>query len=581
MSHPTKFIKVITPIALAISLAACGGGGDFGDSGSKGTGTSTGAGSGTSTGTTQVLTKMDNMEIGLTTLSAGGSTGVTVRLRNEKNDLFTEDATVSFSSACASNGSSEIKPSLSSKTGVFTVTYTAKGCEGADRITARVGGLEASGIVNVSPANLGAVEFVSAEPQNILLDGMSAAGKQHTSTVKFQIKNDVGGPLANADVTFKLLTNTAGDGGVSLSTTIGKTDNNGFVSTIVRAGTLHTTVRVQATVDKGGFKISSESSNLVISTGIADQNSLSLSLSNLNPAAWDHFGVEVDVNIIASDRYNTPVPDGTAVAFYTELGQIAPFCATVDGRCTVKWRSSNPRDRAINDINYKHDGITTITAKVIGEESFVDKDSDGVFSDGDIFETTLTKNEVTSNVEKGEAFEDFNDNEMRDSFEPYIDFNGNGQYDSRDDLYTGIGCTHPTKCNTNNYLKDIFVTSQLSLSEDNQQIKVYEDTNLNDKFDKADKIVTTTTVGKTYFIEVFGVTNHGVPPRDTAIVVTSEEAKLAFGNTKVENISIDKEHTPYTTRFQLKKGDKPAGKIKISVKVPGKNAQEFLRNYSE
>ena len=30
MSHPTKLIKVLTPIALAISLAACGGGGSFG-----------------------------------------------------------------------------------------------------------------------------------------------------------------------------------------------------------------------------------------------------------------------------------------------------------------------------------------------------------------------------------------------------------------------------------------------------------------------------------------------------------------------------------------------------------------------
>ncbi len=33
MSYPTKFVKVITPIALAIALAACGGGDQFGDKG--------------------------------------------------------------------------------------------------------------------------------------------------------------------------------------------------------------------------------------------------------------------------------------------------------------------------------------------------------------------------------------------------------------------------------------------------------------------------------------------------------------------------------------------------------------------
>ncbi len=468
-----------------------------------------------------------------------------------------------------------------SNTGVFTTTYTAKGCEGDDVIKASTGALKVEGTVNVTPANLGAVEFVSAEPQNILLKGMSAAGLQHTSTVKFQIKNDVGGPIANADVKFELLTSAAGDGGIKLSTTTGKTDNNGFVSTILQAGSVHTTVRVKATVERSGITISSESSQLVVSTGIADQNSLSMSLSNHNPAAWNHDGVEVDVNIIASDRYNSPVPNGTAVAFYTELGQISPsFCYTNNGRCSVKWISSNPRDRAINDINYKHDGVNTITAKVIGEESFTDLDSNGYFNEGDIFEKTYTKNGETVNLEKGEVFEDYNNDQKRNNFEPYIDFDGNGQYTAADEKYTGIGCKHPSDCNTKNYLKDIFVSASLAMSEDNQKIAVYEDKNDDGKLTENEE-VGELHLNKRYFINVFGVENKGVPPRDTTIAVSSEEVDIAYGaSTQVENIV----HSPFLATFSLKEKEedgKPFGFVKIIVGVPGKSPAEFQKPYKK
>ena len=118
----------------------------------------------------------------------------------------------------------------------------------------------------------------------------------------------------------------------------------------------------------------------------SDQNSFSLSLSSLNPAAWNHDGVEVDVNVIASDRFNNPVPDGTAVLFSTEFGQISPSCLTEDGRCSGTWTSSDPRDLGTNDIRYPHEGITTITAQIVGEESFIDTNSNSIFDDGDILD---------------------------------------------------------------------------------------------------------------------------------------------------------------------------------------------------
>ena len=577
MSHPTKLTKVLTPIALAISLAACGGGGDsFGDKSGGGTGGGGTGGGGTGgggTGTEEPLVlSLGAMQIGLTSLSAGGSTGVTVELKDQHGDFAKTSQTMTFTSPCISNGTSEIVSPITSSTGVFTTTYTAKGCEGTDVIKAEVGALDSVGTVNVEPANLGQVEFVSAEPKNILLKGMSAAGMQHTSTVTFLIKNDVGGPLANTDVTFELVTPGAGDGGITLSSTAGKTNNEGVVSTILESGTVHTSVRVRATVTRGGITSSSESSALSISTGVADQNSLSLSLSKLNPAAWDYDGVEVDVNIIASDRYNSPVPNGTAVAFYTELGQISPSsCETLNGRCTVKWISSDPRDLGTNDIRYPHEGITTITAKVIGEESFLDTNANGVFDDGDVFDTKSDKGEAYVDYNMNYKIEnpDHSDSNYDNGLDRFIlDYNGNGQYDPKDGKYTGLGCTHSTECAADNGLKDIFASIELVMAEDNQNFKIL-DTSGAVVIDTSAGIFGSLKIGEDYRLEVFGVTNKQVPPVGTNITVSADGAKVLGGKLKVGNMNshgddVANPYGPAVITFSLTEPTK-LGTVDISI----------------
>ncbi len=542
---------------------------------------------------------LTDMQVGIANLSAGGSTGLTIELKDQNGDYAKDEYTATFTSKCISNGSSEIVSPIKSKTGVFTTTYTAKGCEGDDVITATIEGLglKKTATVSVTPANLGAVEFVSAEPKNILLEGMSAPGMQHTSTVKFQIKNDVGGPIANADVSFELVTPSAGDGGIKLASLTGKTDNNGFVSTILQAGSVHTSVRVRATVDRNGTKISSESSELIISTGIADQNSLSLSLETLNPAAWNHDGVKVKANVYAADRYNNPVPDGTTVSFYTELGQIEPSCTTVKGFCNVIWTSADPRYLGVGaDTRYAQDGITTITAKVIGEESFLDSNANGYFDDGDVFD---------QNSDRGEAYADYNmnyndgdqaGNHYDQGLDRFIlDYNGNGTYDGKDGKYTGLGCKHSSLCATGNGLKDIFTSIELVMAEDNQAIKIYDVTNpapvlvydaLNGgtkinpalaaipgypvEIDKHFKLVN----NRHYRIEVFGATNKQVPPNGTSITASSEAAKVIAGSAKVANTNAHgtnpvNPYGAYSLPLYLENGEKSAGTVKVAINAGG------------
>ena len=589
----TRTTRLLFPFILSFSLVACGGGGFTADeSGAASSSTSTGGTSsnpntgGSSTTNTSPVYRLGSgtatnfsegqIEIGLANLSAGGTTGITATLIDQNNVLASESKTLTFTSDCISTGKSEVTSPVVSSTGVFTADYVAKGCEGDDEITATVGALTATGSVNVQPSTLGAVEFIGAEPKDILLSGMSAPGKQHTSLVQFLIKDDAGNPIEDADVSFSLTTNV---GGIELSQTVSKTNANGIVNTIVQAGSVHTSVRVRATVVRNGITKASESSQLVIATGVADQNSFSLSIGTFNPAAFGVDGVEVPVNIIASDRYNNPVPDGTTVSFYTELGQIAPSCTTIKGRCSVNWTSSDPRDLGIADTRYPHDGITTVMAKVIGEESFIDTNSNGIFDDGDQFDTQS---------DKGEAFVDYNKGYQGngivtgfdDGLDRYFDYNDDNLHQEKDGKYTGLGCQHSTLCAGDNGLKDIFASAEIVMAESRLAVEVFKDGSILDP----DFIEN----GKSYKIRVKGDVMHQIPPVGTTISVASDDATIERGSGTVPNSNFHESDVTdplgyYETTLLVKDKDdtENVGCGTVKVSVSDANTTTLYLDYTE
>jgi hypothetical protein len=264
-------------------------------------------------------------------------------------------------------------------------------------------------------AELGSIEFVSATPDFIVLQGTGGTGRSETSVVTFQVKGTDGSPMVGQSVDFALNTEI---GGLSLASTTAKTNADGKVSTVVRAGTIPTSVRVTATVtgtsaSGATISINTQSDMLTLSTGIPDQNSFSLSISKFNPEAWNFDGEEVDVIARLADHFNNPVPDGTTVYFTAEGGSIQPSCQTKDGACSVKWISQKPRPS---------DHRVTILATAIGNESFVDKDSDGRYTNAD-GEPYIDSND--NNI-ADEPFTDTNNNRIFD--EPFVD-EANGRYD--------------------------------------------------------------------------------------------------------------------------------------------------------
>ncbi len=340
-------------------------------------------------------------------------------------------------SGCTSDSSSGGSTGSTGSTGDTGTTGStglpgSTGSTGDDGVdTGPIGTVEGSG----DPSS---IEFVSATPENIALKGAGGAGRPETSVIVFKVLDENGGYLAGVTVNFSFATNV---GGLTMDPTSSVTNADGLAGTYVTAGNIPTSVRVIGTVDIGTEELTTMSSSLVVSTGVADQNSFSLSVSSFSPEGWNFDGETVTLTIMAADHFNNPVPDGTMVYFTTEGGAIDSYCLTSDGSCTVVWNSQNPRPVAMGDPTVvppedPRDGRVTIMAYAIGEESFVDVNGDGVYDSDD-------RDDWTASIfDLPEAHHDIDEDWIfDDGYEEFRDFNSNGTYDTANGIYNGTLCT--------------------------------------------------------------------------------------------------------------------------------------------
>ncbi len=388
-------------------------------------------------------------EIGTSPLSAGGTSTVSVTLVGENGQPFTTPIDVSFSSPCTSSGDATLDTPVTTLNGTATTVYQASGCVGTDTVTAiaSIGGqnLVATGSIDVLSANLGSIEFVSTSQNLIALRGTGGVGLSEQASLTFRVRDNLGNPVASQAVDFVLNTNI---GGLNLDPVSATSNSLGEVQTTVNSGTIATPVRVTASLPGTAPVIQTQSDLLIVTTGIPDQDSISVSAETLNVEAFGVDGVQVPVTARLADRFNNPVPDGTAVTFTTEGGSIGSGCATLNGACTVTWTSQDPRPVTRPDDPVPGDlpggfpflgrgGRSTVTAIAIGEESFVDLNGNGVFDDPDDF----------TGQDLPEAFRDFDEDGVRDSaFEPFFDFDGDNNFDGADGLFNGVLCSHSTQC---------------------------------------------------------------------------------------------------------------------------------------
>lgn len=431
------FRMLLLPVVLAFVLGACSGSDGYGLGNGTGnnsgggqqqgtgggsevedeTGGSVRIGNGTGVGFTQG-------EIGVTAtnLSAGGSTTLSINIVDENNDPITDVVSITLSSGCVSQGLAAFAAAtISTSGGLARTTYTAQGCNGDDEIvaTASVGTeqISANVTISVAPDNVLAVQFVSASESNLAIKG---TGGSEVSVVTFRIVGALGAPIVGETVSFEL---GLAPGGVQLAAgqTTAVSDSTGQVSTVVQSGTAAGAVKVIATHDNTG--IQGESDSLTVSTGIAISNRFSLSVDKFAPSdAFDTDNIPVNITLIVSDQFGNPLPDGTPISFVSpEAGQIDSSCTTVNGTCSVTWRSADARPA---------NGQVDIMAFMNGAEAFVDVNGNNVYDTNDNMGFT----------DLGEPCIDVNNNNSvtcESGIDFFYDTNSNGVWDGPDSVWNG------------------------------------------------------------------------------------------------------------------------------------------------
>ena len=437
--------KVGMALLLSLALVACDGDGygsddGDGDTGGGDTGGETGGDTGGSTTTDEGVEIVlgsgsgGSFDAGVLTLAASsigaeGQTAVTVNIVDSNNDdaLYNgAPVTVEFTSACLQDGKATFSSStVVTGTGTATTTYLPEGCVGDDVILASIGDARATATVSVSPADVGFVAFTGTDITSIAYDSYWAGSQPSIATVTFTLLDDRGKPVSGQTVTFSL---TSEEGGTTLANNTAESNEDGVVTTRVKAGSIAISVRVIATFTAAdGREISTVSSPIAVNSGPTDTDSFSLSTDLFAPEAWNVDGTTVEFTVSAGDHHNNPVPDGTEISFWAEFGIISDTCTTSEGRCSVTWTSSGRRVTP----PLAADGLATIVAWTAGEDSFYDAgEANHLFDVGD----TL--------LSISERFYDRDyDGNYDAAFEEYYDYNEDGTFNASSALFRGYSCS--------------------------------------------------------------------------------------------------------------------------------------------
>jgi hypothetical protein len=351
-----------------------------------------------STGTTFT---QGGIDIGASPLSAGGTTSIGLVVVDSTNTPVT-GIDIAFSTNCSTTidivtglPQASINASLTSTAnGMVSGTYqAATGCVGNDIITAVESstGQTSIGTVNVLAPNIGAIVFDSVtDPTGVETTDIAIkeSGGNSTAFVIFQVLDVLGDPAPDQNVSFSLTTDV---GGITLQNSdettgiaTGLTDANGLATAILEAGFIATTVLIRASLDvdrdddgdvtdfndtpAGATTLVTLSGQLSINTGIADQNSFSLSVNSFNFEGGVFDGEEILATVRLADRANNPVPDGTTVQFRTEYGRVTPSCNTINGDCSATLNSQEPRAPLDPNVILKSLGTTNCPSELILEE---------------------------------------------------------------------------------------------------------------------------------------------------------------------------------------------------------------------
>lgn len=342
----------------AMLIAACGGGG--GSPGATGSGSSDGSGSNTS-GSSGSSSSNGTIQIALADASGVASNSVTgssslVAKATVKNGTGApvKNVVVTFA---LSNSIATISPTsgtaLTDANGIAQVSVKSAGAgSGATEIsakatvagTAEISAKTAFSVGAAPTATPTAINFVAAAPsdKSIVIKGAGGNGRTEVALLTFSVVDSTNSGVPNVPVTFA----TQSTNPVTLVSSTGTTDVNGNVSVALNSDSSPTTVRVIATVQ--GTSISAISDTVTVTTGQPVQSSFSMALEKYFIEGLNYDNTQNKITVLLADAFGAAVADGTPVVFTTDSGAIVgdggAKCLTVQGGCTVNWRSQDPRN---------------------------------------------------------------------------------------------------------------------------------------------------------------------------------------------------------------------------------------------
>ncbi len=276
---------------------------------------------------TVLIPKKITLTITPQTINTGGETAtLTAQVTDEAGNPIPQ-IQVSFSTTLG-----EITPAVATtdNKGVAIAYLKSGDVEGNATITATAGILENSTtiyIIKSDVVNVPAfIEVKSIETNQIYIKG---SGNKETSKITFIVKDGEGNPIPNVRIQFSLVGGS--QGGEYLVPTSGVTDENGEVSTTLKAGTKPLAVKIRAWYND---EVYTETEKITICSGPPEGKHLSMAVQYLNIIGLIKDGIEDENSARLADLYSNPVPEGTAVHFESEYAKIEGSDVSTGGEDT-------------------------------------------------------------------------------------------------------------------------------------------------------------------------------------------------------------------------------------------------------
>jgi hypothetical protein len=380
-----------------------------------------------------------------TVIPISGTTVITAEVLDDQGNNVTDGTAVNFATNLSGTG---VTPVATTTDGVATATFSAGTSAGVATVTATSGSATASLSITIRAGAAGSLEFVSADP---ILIGVRGSALPQKSTITFRARDVNGNPVADGtQVTFTLISGLGGGEAVA-PTTVGTV--GGLASTVLTSGTVSGPVRVLASITIGATTLTSSSTNVSITGGPPSGAHMSVAPAYRNIAGLVTQGIICDVTALVGDRFGNPVPQNTAVSFFTNGGVVTPQGITdaLGNSVGVKIKTGQPTPHVGTVTNFgdPRTGLVTVIAVTQGEETFIDSNGNGLFDgpgefdptdpeldtpepfidhvnlcNGQPFPAPCPANPLNPPVLSGDGLFDPNNR-----YELFIDGNGNGAWD--------------------------------------------------------------------------------------------------------------------------------------------------------